>query len=166
MTDLGPCEIWTGPLNEHGYGAASYGLAHRLAWQAANGPVPDGLELDHLCRVRSCVRPDHLEPVTHRENCRRGDAGKHFRDKTHCPRGHPYSGDNLLLSKGARYCRACRKAQQQAARDAAKSVDDPCSICGVPFDAVKSNGTRYCTPCTSARGKANMAKRWHGVPIP
>jgi DNA-binding XRE family transcriptional regulator len=66
-----PCHIWTGSLNHAGYGRAWGGQAHRVAWERANGPVPEGLELDHLCRVRACVNPDHLEPVSRQENMRR-----------------------------------------------------------------------------------------------
>jgi DNA-binding transcriptional regulator YiaG len=74
-----PCWIWTAQLNERGYGLSTRAmpqsrLAHRAIWVQRNGPVPDGLELDHLCRVRPCVNPEHLETVTHAENMRRGYA--------------------------------------------------------------------------------------------
>ena len=77
--DLGACWLWTGALSDRGYGAFRIGgrsgktvRAHRWAFEDANGPIPEGLEPDHLCRVRACVRPDHQEAVTHRENLRRG----------------------------------------------------------------------------------------------
>src|SRR5688500_4996363 len=70
------CWLWTGARHPLGYGHVRYGnrtsAAHRVAWELINGPIPEGLTLDHLCRVPACVRPDHLEPVTHRENVRRG----------------------------------------------------------------------------------------------
>lgn len=69
------CWIWTGLRNEWGYGTAgSRGLAHRVMYEQANGPIPEGLELDHLCRERACVNPLHLEAVTHTQNVLRGTA--------------------------------------------------------------------------------------------
>lgn len=74
--ELGPCWLWTGPLSHHGYGVmhvppATSTPAYRYAYEVSVGPVPKGLELDHLCRVQACVNPSHLEPVTHQENMRR-----------------------------------------------------------------------------------------------
>lgn len=77
-----PCHIWQGAIKRNGYGAQwsptrkTQTSAHVVAWEEAHGPVPDGHELDHLCRVRACVRVDHLEPVTHAENIRRGSSTK------------------------------------------------------------------------------------------
>lgn len=77
-----PCLVWQGAIATNGYGAswdAAKGVnrsAHVIAWEAVNGPVPDGLELDHLCRVRACVRSDHLEPVTRAVNTQRGARAK------------------------------------------------------------------------------------------
>jgi hypothetical protein len=118
------CLLWMGMVNQYGYGRVKIGgqrtVAHRAAYELACGPVPDGLELDHLCRVRCCINPAHLEPVTHRENGRRGVAGQHHADrqaaKTHCPEGHPYSGANLFLRRnGYRECRACMRARNSGA---------------------------------------------------
>jgi hypothetical protein len=73
------CLIWTGRLNNHGYGVikvkTSTRLVHRLMYEYEVGPIPEGLELDHLCRVPACAEFTHLEPVTHQENCRRGKRG-------------------------------------------------------------------------------------------
>lgn len=105
------CWLWTGALIGAGYGQfAAPGpspLAHRWAWEQEHGPVPEGLELDHLCHAPACVRPSHLEAVTHTENMRRSAPAQ----KPDCPRGHPLSGENLYLnSRGRRECRTCRRA--------------------------------------------------------
>jgi hypothetical protein len=106
------CWLWQGPTLR-GYGRVWYGrrhwLAHRLVYEQLHGPLPATLELDHLCRQPACVRPDHLEPVLHRENILRGNGwgGRESR-KTHCLRGHPFSGSNLYRWKGRRLCKACR----------------------------------------------------------
>jgi hypothetical protein len=79
-----PCWLWQGTVASTGYGqirhsVAGYGrtlMAHRFFWEQRNGPVPEGLDLDHLCRVRACCNPDHLEPVTRRENVLRGSRTK------------------------------------------------------------------------------------------
>jgi hypothetical protein len=88
-------------------------LAHRVSYEMFVGPIPAGLELDHLCRNRGCVNPAHLEPVTHQENVER--APNYSSNRTHCPQGHPYAGKNVWVDKrGKRYCRTC---QRQQARD-------------------------------------------------
>jgi hypothetical protein len=88
--------------------------AHRAAYELFRGPIPHGLTIDHLCRVTWCVNPQHLEAVPIGENIRRGTPGQHNSDKTHCPQGHPYSGDNLILDAGrknVRRCKICRTTQ-------------------------------------------------------
>lgn len=109
------CWLWLGATNRGGYGVISIGnskarLAHRFGFELLQGAVPDGLELDHLCRVRSCVNPAHLEPVSRRENTLRGESPSVMVAKMgHCKRGHPFGGDNLYIRKsGKRECRACR----------------------------------------------------------
>ena len=87
-------------------------MAHRVSYEMAKGKIPDGLQLDHLCRMTLCVNPSHLEPVTPKENIRRGETAEVARltqlSKTHCPQGHPYSGENLYLKpNGRRECRQC-----------------------------------------------------------
>ncbi|MGI9502698.1 MAG: HNH endonuclease [Geminicoccaceae bacterium] len=83
--------------------------AHRVSYEALVSAIPEGLELDHLCRVRCCVNPIHLEPVTTRTNNLRGNGIAAMNAlKTHCPRGHPYSGEHLYVcSRGHRHCRTC-----------------------------------------------------------
>ena len=106
------CWPWVGRLDRHGYGQFTLGrktmLAHRVVYQAIIGPIPVGMTLDHLCRVRRCVNPSHLEPVTKQENTLRGDGptAQNAR-KTHCPAGHPYEGPNLYINQGRRHCRLC-----------------------------------------------------------
>jgi len=120
----GECWLWAKGIMGTGYGqlfvrgSKPYKMvrAHIAVYEALVGPVPEGLELDHLCRVRRCVNPDHLEPVTHRENVLRGTAiakaVAHQRAKTHCPRGHPYNKENTYYrpGNGDRGCKICRRA--------------------------------------------------------
>lgn len=118
------CWLWTGATNGRGYGRiGSEGgrsgrmiYAHRVMYELFVGPIPEGLELDHLCRNPSCIRPDHLEPVTHLENVRRGKSGEYLRERTHCSEGHPFEGDNLAPVSWGRRCRACRNANENERR--------------------------------------------------
>ena len=101
--DVGLCWMWTGSTDDEGYGLFRSGgspLAHRRCWELLVGPIPDGLVLDHLCRVRACVNPDHLEPVTQLENVRRGAN----RPRLTCPAGHPRE------QWGGERCGTCRRA--------------------------------------------------------
>lgn len=112
----GSCWLWTRSLNGKGYAEVKvngrHHPAHRLAYELLVGPIPAGLVLDHLCRVRHCVNPAHLEPVTNRENILRGDTvpAKNAA-KTHCAQGHPYDDANTInRPNGHRRCRACHNA--------------------------------------------------------
>lgn len=120
--ELGPCWLWWGGVDKHGYGRFNRNIrcrgdvvnAHHMAWEIYRGPVPDGLSVDHLCKNRRCVNPDHLEPVTQAVNFTRGDAHKRWSEaalsRTHCRRGHPFSGDNLYINPdGHRECKECRR---------------------------------------------------------
>lgn len=127
------CIEWVGGLNQYGYGVFYHdhtqSLAHRWAYKTQVGQVPDGLELDHLCRNRACVNTEHLEAVTRQVNSLRGIGPTAINArKTHCPQGHPYSGANLYIipSSGGRVCRVCnaekgrrRNRKRMAARRAA-----------------------------------------------
>ena len=118
------CWAWTGFVGKDGYGQFGFrvgespkhhGQSHRVSYELLVGPVPAGLQLDHLCRVRHCVNPAHLEPVTSAENTRRGLKAT----KTECVRGHQFTPDNTYRDpkSGTRKCRICRReANSQAKR--------------------------------------------------
>lgn len=132
------CWVWMGALTR-GYGSFGIGslkdgsrrsvLAHRHAYATLIGPLPDDLQIDHVrargCASTACVRPEHLEPVTNRENTMRGDSGKVNAERhwaiTHCPAGHEYTPDNTYVHVNARgtrrrHCRTCRKLQDARRR--------------------------------------------------
>lgn len=118
------CWEWKG-ARQKGYGAIGAGgktggvlRAHRVIYEWLVGPIPEGLDLDHLCRNRSCVNPSHLEPVTRRENLMRADTlPARNTAKTHCPRGHEYNEENTYIQIKAgsrmRSCKNCARARQK-----------------------------------------------------
>lgn len=126
---VGECWEWTGAKVGRGYGHFTQGgadkmiLAHRWSYEYMVAAIPVGLEIDHLCRNKACVRPDHLEPVPHAENIARNPNAVNHRRPTHCPDGHEYSQGNTRVDKrGRRSCRACGRkhsAAYRARRDAA-----------------------------------------------
>jgi HNH endonuclease len=106
------CWLWIGAISQYGYGRMLVGgrlvLAHRFSYQTYKGPLIQGLELDHLCRMRCCVNPDHLEQVEHIENVRRGAV-----IETHCKWGHPWDEKKTWMNGKWRFCRACNNARQK-----------------------------------------------------
>ncbi len=113
------CWLWTGFLHSNGYATFYTGtrkqMAHRFAYEYYVGPIPDGLQLDHLCRVRSCVNPEHVEPVTSRTNLLRGHTvtAAHAA-KTECPQGHPFDEVNTYIHPtGSRRCRECMRERDR-----------------------------------------------------
>ena len=125
------CWLWQGAVNARGYGWFYIGQhrqgtrrafeAHRFAYQVLVGSVPPGKELDHLCRNSLCVKPEHLEPVTHRENILRGESPFAINSrKEYCHRGHRLEGENLILQYKPdgyieRRCRTCTRAKKRRA---------------------------------------------------
>lgn len=126
------CWPWQGYVNAAGYGlfhltSQRRQNAHRAVYEALVGPIPEGLVLDHLCRVRNCVNPAHLEPVTNHENLMRGDTiPARNAAKTHCPQGHPYVEANIRyrmqLGSATRRCRACGKEEKRRAKQRARQA--------------------------------------------
>lgn len=162
------CWLWRASLSHNGYGAFQYDgrprPAHRYSYELLVGPIPEGLEIDHLCRVRHCVNPDHLEAVTHLENVRRGVYAEMpvltriNAEKTHCKRGHPLSGDNLIVRENARsgkirrQCRTC----SGTGLNIENSKKTHCKR-GHPFAGdnlmIRPNGGRDCRQCHNDSGR-------------
>ena len=119
----GECWVWTGTAAEGGYGhfkisgTTLSAMAHRVAYRVLVGPIPDGLQLDHLCRNPPCVNPAHLEPVTARENIRRAMEAKYGGpNRSECTKGHPWTPENIYWRKsGHPVCRACNRERQRNA---------------------------------------------------
>jgi hypothetical protein len=129
------CWLWAGYADKLDYGILSvirgdkwkHIYAHRLSYELLRGPIPAGLDLDHKCRVHCCVNPDHLEPVTRKENLRRGmsyspaanaargrKVSATMRSRQYCKRGHEYTAENTYtLGKSGRVCRICRAARMR-----------------------------------------------------
>lgn len=131
VTNASGCDIWQGCTNSDGYAQVSVDgrmlYVHRVRYEREVGPIPDGMDLDHyVCDngAGACCTPLHCRPATRRENGLRGTSFAAVNAaKTHCPKGHPLSGDNLAktqLARGDRNCRICRNARERARRRAAK----------------------------------------------
>jgi len=138
------CHIWVGATNKKGYGLAYVKIdgkwcnrsVHKTVYEFERGPVPKGLEIDHLCRNTRCCNPAHLEAVSHRENVMRGAGPSSVRCKyaaiTHCPAGHEYSPGNtnyFYSARGYRHrqCRICKHARNKM-RDRRRRVPSPPSL--------------------------------------
>ena len=123
--EIGDCWLWTGVLTSGGYGQMSVNgvqkYVHRLIWEELIGPIPAGYDVDHLCRVRNCVNPDHLDPVTRRENLSRGVG---HGTRAYCPQGHPYNKKNTYrYPDGSRYCRVCRREGMRRLKERRKAAE-------------------------------------------
>lgn len=117
------CWVWTASVLPNGYGQFDHGLAHRVSLSLIGTQIPDGYHVDHLCRNRRCVNPDHLEPVPASINTRRGYGPPvavarmkaWSASRTHCRKGHPLTAANTYVtpSEGWRVCRTCKSASRQ-----------------------------------------------------
>lgn len=111
------CWIWAKAIDRCGYGRISFNgrndMAHRVIYESLKADIPQGMQLDHLCRTPSCVNPDHLEPVTQAENLLRSPISNS--GKTHCKWGHKFTEGNILVRKDrfARICRKCLKRRNK-----------------------------------------------------
>lgn len=151
------CWIWLLKCNWLGYGrvwhAGKHRFAHRVFYEMLVGPIPPGLVIDHRCRVRCCVNPAHLEPVTERENVVRGAV---LRRMPVCKRQHPMEEGNFYYSKdGTRHCRLC--AVDRAARRRALLTDAP-QLCAQCHLRTARKGQSNCSKCHCAAQRARWPK--------
>jgi hypothetical protein len=170
------CWLWLGKLQPNGYGMTHLGsrakgarrktvYVHRLAYQEWVGQIPVGCDLDHLCRVRRCFNPEHLEPVSRKENVIRGAGpallGSRNGGKTHCKHGHSFNDENTSLrSGGGRTCRECARLRgvQGAPRSRFK---DRCPH-GHAFTSENTGlykGWRYCKTCAREKARRRYNNR-------
>lgn len=165
------CWLWTGHVAATGYGTFTGDghrnwKAHRYAYVATLGPVPVGLDLDHLCRVRHCVNPAHLEPVTRRENLHRGQGTPSV---THCPAGHDYLVHGAYTRQGYRRCNECSRLREARKREMAPPKVDGRTLkkrthCpqGHPYSDENTyrrpNGSILCRVCMRAHAKAGKER--------
>lgn len=132
--DEGDCRVWTGVLTYNGYGKVRMkhrtSRAHRASYEAFVGPIPEGLEIDHLCRNRACIKPSHLEPVTRPENHRRRwlvnptfPPHPQLASESHCANGHEWTPENTRIQvrpgkRDRKTCRTCAREETRRRRAA------------------------------------------------
>lgn len=170
----GDCWEWTGGRGTNGYGGFNFvdpatgkhrrRLAHRAAWEILVGLIPPSLVMDHLCRNRACVNPDHLEPVTQRVNNLRGfSLSAANARKTHCKNGHPLMPGNLWKNQnGQRICRACQ-IERRRQRDRASGIRLRSDVkpCGTPaaYTRHRAAGEKPCDACRLAWNESVRQRR-------
>lgn len=166
----GDCWLWLRAKDAKGYGRVGWGgkvlLAHRVAYELFFGQIPDGLPLDHLCRVPACVNPGHLEPVPTRENTARGvhPSATALRENR-CVNGHNYTPENTYRWRGERQCRQCMRDRRSTAparprRRPSKVciVSAACDICGATFEYPKLRRERTVCSDECRRVRNNRLK--------
>jgi len=165
---LNECWPWLGGLRGGGYGQFYIGKrtsapAHRVAYQLVKGEVPPDLVMDHLCRNRSCCNPDHLEPVTNRENVLRGiSPAARNAAKTHCRLGHPLSGDNVKSwgNRDLRVCKACMAIKRPKKPWGYRPFVCKNGHAFTPQNTyVRKDGARTCITCQTQRTNAFRARK-------
>lgn len=167
------CWQWTGCISPDGYGLISLGRrsagdkrlrsVHRTAYEILVAAIPDGLQIDHLCRNRACWNPSHLDPVTPKVNTHRGLTAAAFNAiKTHCPQGHAYDEGNVQTWNNHRACRLCRRMKAGSV-GIDQHLRTECPY-GHPYDdentyVVPKTGHRQCRACNKRRQDALKARR-------
>lgn len=148
------CWQWRSPNKTTGYGEFHWHyqryLAHRFSYQHHIGPIPDGMQIDHLCRNRGCVNPKHLRVVTLAQNVLAGSGiTAQNKRKTSCKNGHAYTDANTYKHNGKRSCRVCKDALSRTYAKRLRSSDFPCNICGKNYQ-----WSGYPQPVTCSRSCA------------
>lgn len=165
--------LWSGSTDEKGYGrfsesAGAHPYAHRWSYAHFVGEIPDGAQIDHICRVRNCVRPEHLRLATPQENSQ-------YRASqiTHCPQGHPYDAANTRWYKGHRRCLECGRTRSNAYQRrlfdrpddvVANSQKDTCPA-GHPYPPAEPGKKRACQVCMTLRMRARRGSKLADAPI-
>lgn len=125
VIDDNGCWLWQGSIGTHGYGSYQGLYVHRVSYEHYVGPIPDGLQIDHLCKVTRCLNPEHLEPVTNRENIHRGDSPSILIVRTgRCAAGHEMTPENayIRIDGHGRQCKTCNRLRQRRYRAARKAA--------------------------------------------
>lgn len=168
----GDCWLWTSPLSLGGYATFAVGRkgqrAHRWAYEHWVGPIPKGLQIDHICRVRHCVNPEHLRPVTPQ-----GNSQYRAEQVTHCPKGHEYSPENTYISNGSRICKTCNRDKSKAyqrelyARGEDTVENRRKTKCpeGHPYGPAQRGVKRICQVCMTLRMRERRGSKLGDVPI-
>jgi len=174
------CWVWIKSKDSSGYGTIGINKktwsVHRVAYELWKGPIPEGLEIDHLCQTKACCNPAHLEAVSHAENVRRMEKTKPLKnkigwrnkEKTHCPQGHEYTPENTYVSRrGSRTCKTCHMGLGAPKTGNFYANKTHCPA-GHPYDEENTYRppgdprTRMCKTCIKLRHAAAYAAKKKG----